>query len=93
MESDVGCSGRKKKKHLREDTEAAHMLRAAGTGFTFGDFEFVVLLVPQAAPVAVGDPDRKLRVWAVRRLQGEVGGLETKSKHIKALRYQLRKHL
>lgn len=69
------------------------MLRAAGTGFTFGDFEFVVLLVPQAAPVAVGDPDRKLRVWAVRRLQGEVGGLETKSKHIKALRYQLRKHL
>lgn len=93
MESDVGCSRRQKKNNLREDTAAAHTLRAAGTGVTFGDFEFVVLLVPQAAPVAVGDPDRKLRVWAVRRLQGEVGGLETKSKHIKALRYQLRKHL
>lgn len=64
MESDVGCSERKKK-HLRDDTEAPHMLRAAGTRFTFGDFEFVVLLVPQAAPVAVGDADRKLCVWAI----------------------------
>lgn len=32
---------------------------------TFGDAEFVVLLVPQAASVAVGDPNRKLGVWAV----------------------------
>ena len=44
------------------------------THFTFRDFEFVVLLVPQAAPVAVGYPDRKLSVWPVRRLQGEVSG-------------------
>lgn len=70
-----------------------HMLEAAGTRFTFGDFEFVVLLVPQAAPVAVGDPDRKLRVWAVRRLQGEVGGWETRGKHIKALHEKPIKHL
>ncbi len=40
--------------------------------FTFRDFEFVVLLVPQAAPVAVGYLDRELCVWAVRGLQGEV---------------------
>lgn len=46
----------------------------ANTHFTFRDFEFVVLPVPQAAPVAVGYPDRKLSVWAVRRLQGEVSG-------------------
>lgn len=43
------------------------------THFTFRDFKFGVLLVPQAAPVAVGDPDRKLSVWAVGRLQAEVG--------------------
>lgn len=64
MESDVGCS-KKKKKHLLDDTEVPHMARAAGTRFTFRDFEFGVLLVPQAAPVAVGDPDRKLCVRAV----------------------------
>lgn len=52
------------------------MLRAAGTLVTFGDFEFVVLLVPQAAPVAGGNLDRKLRVWAVRRRQGEIRGWE-----------------
>lgn len=44
------------------------------THLTFRDFEFVVLLVPQAAPVAVGYPDRELGVWAVRGLQGEIGG-------------------
>lgn len=44
------------------------------THFTFWDFEFVVLLVPEAAPVAVGYPDRELCVWAVRRLQAEVSG-------------------
>lgn len=55
------------------------------THFTFGDFEFGVLLVPQAAPVAVGDPNRKLGVWAVRRLQGEVGSLIKKKKIIRKI--------
>lgn len=62
------------------------MLRAAETLVTFGDFEFVVLLVPQAAPVAGGNLDRKLRVWAVRRRQGEIRGWEIESKRIQALR-------
>lgn len=44
------------------------------THVTFWDFEFVVLSVPQAAPVAVSYADRELSVWAVRGLQGEVSG-------------------
>lgn len=65
--------------------EPSLMLRAAGTLVTFGDFEFVVLLVPQAAPVAVGDPNRKLRVGAVRRHQGEIRGCEIRPKQIQVL--------
>lgn len=41
---------------------------------TSWDFEFVIFLVPQAAPVAFGYPDWELGVWAVRGLQGEVSG-------------------
>lgn len=51
-----------------------HTISLSHTHFTFRDFEFIVLLVPQAAPVAVGYPDRELGVWAVRGLQGEVSG-------------------
>lgn len=86
MESDVSCNKKKKKNHLCDDTETSLMLRAARTLVTFGDFEFVVLLVPQAAPVAGGNLDRKLRVWAVRRCQGEIRGWEIESKRIPVLR-------
>lgn len=85
MESDVSCNKRKKKKHLCDDTETSLMLGAAGTLVTFGDFEFVVLLVPQAAPVAGGNLDRKLRVGAVRRRQGEIRGWEIEGKRIRVL--------
>lgn len=57
----------------------SHTCTHARTHFTFGDFKFGVLLVPQAAPVAVSDPNRKLGVWAVRRLQGKVGSYKKKS--------------
>lgn len=86
VESDVSCNKRKKAKHLCDDTETSLMLRAAGTLVTFGDFEFVVLLVPQAALVAGGNLDRKVRVWAVRRQQGEIRSWEMESKRIQVLR-------
>lgn len=88
VESDVSCNKRKKGGGggtTSDDTETSLMLTAAGTLVTFGDFEFVVLLVPQAAPVAGGNLDRKLRVWAVRRRQGEIRGWEIKTKRIRVL--------
>lgn len=86
MESDVGWSKGRGQTSVNTALmivkvfmETSCMLNAAHgtdththTHFTFRDFEFVVPLVPQAAPVAVGYPDGELGVWAVRGLQGEV---------------------
>lgn len=41
---------------------------------TFGDFEFVVLLVPEAALIAGGYPDGEVCVRVVGGLQVEIGG-------------------
>lgn len=55
-------------------TVQVHTHTHTNTQSTSWDFEFVIFLVPQAAPVAVGYPDWELGVWAVRGLQGEVSG-------------------
>lgn len=60
--------------HLTENIKSRHGGILNDTQFTFRDFEFVVLLVPQAASVAVGYPGWELSVWTVRGLQGKVGG-------------------
>lgn len=83
VESDVGCGGKRGQGRVNTPlmirqvwTETSCTLNDAHTHTysTFRDFKFVVLLVPQAARIAIGDAHRKLSVWAVRGLQGEVGG-------------------
>lgn len=65
VEPDVGCRERQRSEDRSPSGGGGMGDRYEGGGVTFGYFEFVVLLVPQAAPVTVGDPHGKLRVRAV----------------------------